>query len=83
MRIDLSLKPTPVQFLKRLSEEYGFNIYVKRDDLTELVGSGNKIRKLEYLLWEALKKEQQLSSPVEVFSRTMPEQRHTFRENTV
>lgn len=56
MRIDLVLKPTPVQFLKRLSEKYGFNIYVKRDDLTELVGSGNKIRKLEYLLWEVLKK---------------------------
>ncbi|KAF2959401.1 MULTISPECIES: pyridoxal-phosphate dependent enzyme [unclassified Thermotoga] len=55
MRIDLALKPTPVQFLRRLSEECGFNIYIKRDDFTELVGSGNKIRKLEYLLWEALK----------------------------
>lgn len=56
MRLDLAFKPTPVQHLKRLSKEYGFELYVKRDDLTELVGSGNKIRKLEYLFADALRK---------------------------
>ncbi|MCD6551781.1 D-cysteine desulfhydrase family protein [Thermotoga sp.] len=55
MRVDLAFKPTPVQFLRRISVEYGFDLYVKRDDLTELLGSGNKIRKLEYLMGDALK----------------------------
>lgn len=55
MRIDLAIKPTPVQFLRKVSAEYGFDLYIKRDDLTELLGSGNKIRKLEYLMGDALK----------------------------
>ncbi|PLV58980.1 D-cysteine desulfhydrase family protein [Thermotoga sp. KOL6] len=56
MKLELAFKPTPIQFLKKTSKEYGFEIYVKRDDLTELVGSGNKIRKLEYLMGDAMKK---------------------------
>lgn len=55
VRIDLAIKPTPVQFLRKVSAEYGFDLYIKRDDLTELLGSGNKIRKLEYLMGDALK----------------------------
>jgi L-cysteate sulfo-lyase len=47
--------PTPVQPLPRLSELFGgVNIYVKRDDLTGLGGGGNKLRKLEFLMGEAL-----------------------------
>ncbi|WP_160108709.1 D-cysteine desulfhydrase family protein [Pseudomonas izuensis] len=49
--------PTPVQKLSRLSqlpELNGCNLYVKRDDLTGLGGGGNKLRKLEFLLGEAL-----------------------------
>ncbi|PTT98211.1 D-cysteine desulfhydrase, partial [Pseudomonas sp. HMWF031] len=49
--------PTPIQKLSRLSrlpEMNGCNIYVKRDDLTGLGGGGNKLRKLEFLLGEAL-----------------------------
>ncbi|HEF4761933.1 TPA: D-cysteine desulfhydrase family protein [Pseudomonas putida] len=49
--------PTPIQKLSRLSqlpELKGCNLYVKRDDLTGLGGGGNKLRKLEFLLGEAL-----------------------------
>lgn len=49
--------PTPIQKLSRLSqlpEMNGCNLYVKRDDLTGLGGGGNKLRKLEFLLGEAL-----------------------------
>ncbi|VVP79529.1 D-cysteine desulfhydrase [Pseudomonas fluorescens] len=49
--------PTPIQKLSRLSQlpdMNGCNLYVKRDDLTGLGGGGNKLRKLEFLLGEAL-----------------------------
>lgn len=50
----LAATPTPIQELKSLSENLGVRIRVKRDDLTGSHLSGNKIRKLEYLLAEAL-----------------------------
>lgn len=52
----LGFFPTPVHRLNRLSDELGINLYLKRDDLTgpNLFG-GNKIRKLEYLLADAIK----------------------------
>ncbi|RYE97828.1 MAG: pyridoxal-phosphate dependent enzyme, partial [Oxalobacteraceae bacterium] len=46
--------PTPIQHLARLSNSLGVDIHVKRDDLTGLGGGGNKLRKLEFLLGEAL-----------------------------
>jgi len=47
--------PTPIQALPSLSHELGgVNVYVKRDDLTGLGGGGNKLRKLEFLVGEAL-----------------------------
>ena len=55
-RVLLAQLPTPIQKLERLSEELGVELYVKRDDLTESVASGNKIRKLEYLLYDAREK---------------------------
>jgi len=55
-RVSLARLPTPIQKLERLSEELGVELYVKRDDLTESVASGNKIRKLEYLLYDARRK---------------------------
>ncbi len=49
--------PTPIQYMKRLSDHLkGVNIYVKRDDLTGIALGGNKNRKVEYLLGDALKK---------------------------
>ena len=53
-RIELAQLPTPIHYYPRLSKQLGFELYVKRDDLTESVASGNKIRKMEYVLYEAL-----------------------------
>jgi L-cysteate sulfo-lyase len=47
--------PTPIQHLARLSASIGAEVYVKRDDLMGLGGGGNKLRKLEFLLGEALR----------------------------
>lgn len=46
--------PTKIQRLSRWSDECGKNIYVKRDDQTGSEWSGNKIRKLEFAVQEAL-----------------------------
>ena len=53
-RFPLALAPTPILPLERLSRELGVEIYLKRDDLTGLLESGNKVRKLEFLVGEAL-----------------------------
>ena len=53
-RITLAHLPTPVQHLPRLSARVGREIYVWRDDLTGFTESGNKIRKLEFLLADAV-----------------------------
>jgi D-cysteine desulfhydrase len=53
-RMPLVLGPTPILKLERLSRDVGTELYVKRDDLTGLVESGNTVRKLEFLLAEAL-----------------------------
>jgi D-cysteine desulfhydrase len=46
---------TPIEKLRRLSAELGGpTIYMKRDDLLGLAGGGNKTRKLEFLVAEAL-----------------------------
>jgi D-cysteine desulfhydrase len=53
-RIELASTPTPLLKLERLSREIGVELWVKRDDLTGLLESGNKVRKLEFLIGEAL-----------------------------
>lgn len=53
-RFSLLEGATPIQPLLRLSQQLGVNLFVKRDDLMGLGGGGNKLRKLEYLLGEAL-----------------------------
>jgi len=54
-RLKLAHLPTPIQRLDRLSKRWGGpRIWIKRDDLTGSVLSGNKIRKLEFCLGEAL-----------------------------
>jgi L-cysteate sulfo-lyase len=56
-RIKLAHLPTPLEFLPRLTEYLGGpNIYVKRDDCTGLAGGGNKTRKLEFLIADAMEK---------------------------
>lgn len=47
--------PTPIEKLQRLTEFIdGPDIYVKRDDLTGAGLSGNKVRKLEFVLAQAI-----------------------------
>jgi len=46
---------TPIEKLERLSALFkGPTIYIKRDDLLGLAGGGNKTRKLEFLMADAL-----------------------------
>lgn len=54
-RVSLGHFPTPIDELARLSRALGGpRILVKRDDLTGLATGGNKTRKLEYLIADAL-----------------------------
>ncbi|WP_100065260.1 D-cysteine desulfhydrase family protein [Miniphocaeibacter massiliensis] len=53
-KISLANLPTPIVKLEELSKEYGKNIYLKRDDFTGTEVSGNKVRKLEYAIAEAI-----------------------------
>ncbi|MCA9935317.1 MAG: D-cysteine desulfhydrase family protein [Ardenticatenaceae bacterium] len=56
-RVHLAQLPTPIQPLERLSKHLGGpTLYIKRDDQTGLATGGNKARKLEFLLAEALAK---------------------------
>lgn len=60
-RVDLAGPPTPLQEMTRFRavlETTGVTcprLFVKREDLTQTAGGGNKIRKLEYLLADAQK----------------------------
>ena len=50
-------RPTPLRRLDRLSRELGGpDVWVKRDDLTGLAFGGNKSRKLEFIIADALEK---------------------------
>ena len=53
-RVQLGVFPTPFYRLERISETYGKNIWIKRDDMCGVALGGNKVRKLEFLLAEAL-----------------------------
>lgn len=55
-KIQLSFLPTPIEELSRLTPYLqGPTLLIKRDDQTGLAFGGNKTRKLEYLLTDALK----------------------------
>ncbi|MBN1963283.1 MAG: D-cysteine desulfhydrase family protein [Anaerolineae bacterium] len=54
-RIRLAHLPTPIEPLPRLSQHLGGpDLFIKRDDQTGLATGGNKARKLEFLVAEAL-----------------------------
>lgn len=56
-RVSLAHLPTPLESLERLSHHLGGpQILVKRDDMTGLATGGNKSRKLEFLVADALEK---------------------------
>ena len=54
-RVQIAHLPTPIHRLERLSKQLnGPDLYIKRDDETGLATGGNKTRKLEFLVAEAL-----------------------------
>jgi len=56
-RLHFAHLPTPLEPLKRISENLGGpNIWIKRDDCTGLSSGGNKTRKLEFLMAEAVER---------------------------
>lgn len=54
-RVHLAHLPTPLEPMERLSKHLGgARLWIKRDDCTGLSTGGNKTRKLEFLMGEAL-----------------------------
>src|SRR6476619_6083358 len=53
-KVPLILSPTPIHRLNNLSKKTGLDLWIKRDDLTGFAFGGNKGRKLEYLIADAL-----------------------------
>lgn len=53
-RLILAHLPTPLVSPRRLGDRLGIDLWVKRDDATGGAESGNKVRKLEYLLADAV-----------------------------
>ncbi|KOQ85319.1 D-cysteine desulfhydrase [Pluralibacter gergoviae] len=54
-RLELIGAPTPLEYLPRLSDRLGRDIFIKRDDVTPIALGGNKLRKLEFLAADALR----------------------------
>lgn len=54
--IRLSVLPTPLQRLDKISSLFNANIFCKRDDMTGFAFGGNKTRKLEFLVADASRK---------------------------
>ena len=48
------LYETPIEYMPSMSRTLGIQLYVKRDDLTPVGAGGNKLRKLEYLVKDAI-----------------------------
>ncbi|MDD6188642.1 MAG: D-cysteine desulfhydrase family protein [Clostridiales bacterium] len=56
-RANVGFFPTPFHKLERLSDMLGVELYIKRDDFTGVgLFGGNKIRKLQYFMADALEK---------------------------
>lgn len=53
-KINICLLPTPIHKLENISRDTGVDIYIKRDDMTGFGLGGNKLRKLEYLAYDAI-----------------------------
>jgi L-cysteate sulfo-lyase len=57
LRVDLCHQPTPLEEMPRLTSALGGpKLWIKRDDCTGLATGGNKTRKLEFLVADALDK---------------------------
>lgn len=54
-KVKLGLFPTPMHRLENISRILGVEVWIKRDDLCGVALGGNKVRKLEYLLCDAIR----------------------------
>src|SRR5574344_1923804 len=54
-RMRFMLGETPLYMLTNISSELARDIYIKRDDMTGVALGGNKVRKLEFLMADAIK----------------------------
>ena len=74
-RYPLTFGPTPIEELSRLSQHLGgsVEIFAKREDCNSgLAFGGNKLRKLEYIVPDALASNADRWSPSAGSSRTTP-----------
>jgi L-cysteate sulfo-lyase len=55
-KANLSILPTPFTYLENFSKKFGAKVFCKRDDLTGFAFGGNKTRKLDYIIADALNK---------------------------
>ncbi len=53
-KLNIANLPTKIEKLENTSKKHKKNIYIKRDDYTGIEISGNKVRKLEYAVKEAI-----------------------------
>jgi D-cysteine desulfhydrase len=76
-RVTLGHLPTPLEPLTRLAPELGGpDLWIKRDDQTGLATGGNKTRKLEFLLAEAIDQGKETGRPVRVFTAGAAQSNH-------
>lgn len=54
-RVKFLWGPTPIIRAENISKEMGVELFIKRDDLTGLALGGNKARKLEFIIGEAIR----------------------------
>ncbi len=56
-KFNLGFFPTPLEAMENLSKKYSnYNLFIKRDDNSGLASGGNKVRKLQYFIYDALDK---------------------------
>lgn len=68
---ELTVAPTPIYKLRSLSSRLRQDVYIMREDLTGFAIGGNKVRKLDYLIGDAIKEKAQTLTTVKAsnFSR--------------
>ena len=71
-KCSLANLPTKIEPLELPKRKNGPKLWIKRDDQTGIELTGNKVRKLEYLLADALEKRPPPLSLVEPLGATMP-----------
>lgn len=55
-RVSWRKKETPLDIADKMGQDLGVNLYIKREDTCDDFACGNKVRKLEYILSDAIQK---------------------------